>query len=254
MRLAASRTFCTAGNKSPMRTAIIAITTSNSMSVNAPLGARRHRQVNSGIAPSQEWQKPEMQQDFGLVIQSRVRDSRSRESLTRAAYYPGRAQPDRKTTGFSALAPLHFRATRHVTEPTPWLRLENRSHKERIDLAFSNGNSNDSGYVLSNSFCQIFSLLTRSKIARGTAWAASSTPWLFSYTLDKTTQISNHTARIFTAYDFIRLSFGFSLRFAPPSAYSGANGSRGCRLRFQMQAHQGHRPGQPALSDEGCWQ
>src|SRR5262245_32151577 len=35
MRAAASRTFWTAGSKRPMRTAMIAITTSNSISVNA---------------------------------------------------------------------------------------------------------------------------------------------------------------------------------------------------------------------------
>src|SRR2546428_9343451 len=35
MRFAASRTFCTAGRSRPMRTAIMAITTSSSMSVNA---------------------------------------------------------------------------------------------------------------------------------------------------------------------------------------------------------------------------
>jgi hypothetical protein len=34
MRAAASRTFCTAGRSSPIRIAMIAITTSNSMSVN----------------------------------------------------------------------------------------------------------------------------------------------------------------------------------------------------------------------------
>jgi hypothetical protein len=34
MRAAASRTFCTAGNKSPTRTAIMAITTNNSIKVN----------------------------------------------------------------------------------------------------------------------------------------------------------------------------------------------------------------------------
>jgi hypothetical protein len=35
MRAAASRTFCTAGNSSPMRMAMMAITTSNSISVHA---------------------------------------------------------------------------------------------------------------------------------------------------------------------------------------------------------------------------
>src|SRR6516225_6200260 len=35
IRLAASRTLCTAGRSSPTKTAIIAITTSNSISVNA---------------------------------------------------------------------------------------------------------------------------------------------------------------------------------------------------------------------------
>ena len=35
--MAASRTFCTAGNSKPIRTARIAITTSNSISVNARL-------------------------------------------------------------------------------------------------------------------------------------------------------------------------------------------------------------------------
>ena len=35
MRAAASRTFCTAGNNSPIRIAMIAITTSSSISVNA---------------------------------------------------------------------------------------------------------------------------------------------------------------------------------------------------------------------------
>src|SRR5262245_60525315 len=38
---AASRTFCTAGNKSPIRTAMMAITTSNSMRVNAERRGRR---------------------------------------------------------------------------------------------------------------------------------------------------------------------------------------------------------------------
>src|SRR2546421_7082533 len=35
VRLAASRTFCTAGSKRPIRTAMMAMTTSNSISVNA---------------------------------------------------------------------------------------------------------------------------------------------------------------------------------------------------------------------------
>jgi len=35
LRAAASRTFCTAGSSSPIRIAMIAITTSNSISVNA---------------------------------------------------------------------------------------------------------------------------------------------------------------------------------------------------------------------------
>src|SRR5215468_4172454 len=36
MRAAAARTFCTAGKRSPTSTAMIAMTTSNSISVNAP--------------------------------------------------------------------------------------------------------------------------------------------------------------------------------------------------------------------------
>src|SRR5436305_10194138 len=44
MRAAASRTFCTAGTSRPIRMAMIAITTSNSMSVNA----RRERTITPG--------------------------------------------------------------------------------------------------------------------------------------------------------------------------------------------------------------
>src|SRR5436305_6280771 len=40
MRAAASRTFCTAGNSRPMRTAMMAITTSSSISVNADRAGR----------------------------------------------------------------------------------------------------------------------------------------------------------------------------------------------------------------------
>jgi len=38
MRAAASRTFCTAGNSKPIRIAMIAMTTNNSMSVKAVAG------------------------------------------------------------------------------------------------------------------------------------------------------------------------------------------------------------------------
>jgi hypothetical protein len=41
MRLAASRTFCTGGNNIPMSTAMMAITTKSSISVNAL--AKEHR-------------------------------------------------------------------------------------------------------------------------------------------------------------------------------------------------------------------
>src|SRR5262249_39277070 len=47
MRLAASRTFWTAGNSRPMRIAMMAMTTSSSISVNAPL--RRH--FDQGMTP-----------------------------------------------------------------------------------------------------------------------------------------------------------------------------------------------------------
>lgn len=46
MALADSRTFCTAGNKSPISIAIMAITTSNSISVNAP--PRSFKEVFNG--------------------------------------------------------------------------------------------------------------------------------------------------------------------------------------------------------------
>src|SRR5688572_29202667 len=46
MRAAASRTFCTAGKRRPMRIAMIAITTRSSISVNA----RRERRGESGMA------------------------------------------------------------------------------------------------------------------------------------------------------------------------------------------------------------
>jgi hypothetical protein len=50
IRAAASRTFCTAGNSNPMRIAMIAITTSSSMSVNPasarPAGRRERRTRN----------------------------------------------------------------------------------------------------------------------------------------------------------------------------------------------------------------
>src|SRR5262245_35921887 len=48
MRAAASRTFCTAGNNRPMRMAMMAITTSSSISVNA----RRRRDLNSLDIPA----------------------------------------------------------------------------------------------------------------------------------------------------------------------------------------------------------
>src|SRR5262245_16166940 len=55
MRLAASRTFCTAGKSRPISTAMIAMTTSNSISVNArrrhmgPPGALRHRTNGTAV-------------------------------------------------------------------------------------------------------------------------------------------------------------------------------------------------------------
>src|SRR5262245_21564464 len=50
MRAAASRTFCTAGNRRPMRTAMMAMTTSNSISVNP--GRRRERKRNMRSPPT----------------------------------------------------------------------------------------------------------------------------------------------------------------------------------------------------------
>src|SRR3954464_4554217 len=53
MRAAASRTFCTAGSNSPIRTAMMAMTTSSSMSVNAERETRcdivrPSRRINDG--------------------------------------------------------------------------------------------------------------------------------------------------------------------------------------------------------------
>src|SRR6516225_8470097 len=50
MRLAASRTFCTAGNRSPMRTAMIAMTTNSSMRVKA-----RRREIGMIASPRKDW-------------------------------------------------------------------------------------------------------------------------------------------------------------------------------------------------------
>src|SRR5829696_3477720 len=49
MRLAASRTFWTAGSSRPMRMAMIAMTTSNSMSVKAGRGVRGTGQLRLGV-------------------------------------------------------------------------------------------------------------------------------------------------------------------------------------------------------------
>src|SRR5262245_31689125 len=54
MRLAASRIFCTAGNSRPIKTAMIAITTSNSISVKALPDHQRIFQLNLGMAPPPE--------------------------------------------------------------------------------------------------------------------------------------------------------------------------------------------------------
>src|SRR6266545_8126813 len=51
MRAAASRTFCTAGRSSPMRTAMIAITTNSSISVKA---TRRGRRVIEDLSLGKE--------------------------------------------------------------------------------------------------------------------------------------------------------------------------------------------------------
>ena len=57
-RLAASRTFCTAGSSSPMRIAMIAITTSSSISVNA---ARPRFRKERNIKPPEKREKIKME-------------------------------------------------------------------------------------------------------------------------------------------------------------------------------------------------
>src|SRR5262249_35196199 len=60
MRLAASRTFCTAGSKRPIRMAMMAITTNSSMSVKP---RRRHR----GVHPKDTMRNPTFTKERRLV-------------------------------------------------------------------------------------------------------------------------------------------------------------------------------------------
>src|SRR5262245_17336238 len=78
MRAAASRTFCTAGSSKPMRIAMIAITTNNSISVKP----RRHRERTSrDMVPSYGEKKEEW-------------DERESEPMRLGAWLKGASIPD----------------------------------------------------------------------------------------------------------------------------------------------------------------
>src|SRR5262245_55906519 len=89
MRLAASRTFWTAGNKSPMRTAMMAITTSSSISVKPQ--RKRNRIARMGTSRGEGTGKGELQ-------------SGNLQAFLR--FYPGNREYTRTNCGRLPASPL----------------------------------------------------------------------------------------------------------------------------------------------------